>query len=78
LLFANDFNAILGGDSKERADGTDEIAEFRILPVPEALDNVDRQWFAGGEDDSQHGGNAFAKRFHVREMAPPVVKIGGG
>ena len=61
-------------DWKQRAERAGEVAEFFVLPVEEALENLHGQRFAGGEDGAQGGAHVFAEFLQVGELALEVLE----
>ena len=46
---------------EKRGEGASEVAEFFVLPVEEALKNLDGQRFPGGEDGAERGADVLAE-----------------
>ena len=58
---------------EQRRQRTGEVAEFFVLPVEEALENLHRQRFAGGEDGAQRRAHVFAELLRVGELPLEVL-----
>ena len=63
-----DFSAAFSRYREEGAERASEVAELLVLPVKEALENLDRQRFAGSEDGAECRTDFLAKLLQVREL----------